>query len=260
MPVTCQHLGGGFRCDLLPFLLAPFVFNTCFCPQIGRARASATAMTHTTQTHSSKVPTITFMEQGHQVLRLAFWLTGDPAATIDAVAEALDGHDAADGFFQALMTVWARKLVIAKALGAVHSQLAASIHRTRIRSAGVPPDWDSLPPPAWTARHEVTRAYIDKALLAIDLFPRCTLLLLVFEKLSLDDVSTLLNADKELVKKAEEIAFTELTRNIALEQGWAPTSGARASWTAPPQHNKKISPKSPGSLDQQNKIIFGRSR
>jgi DNA-directed RNA polymerase specialized sigma24 family protein len=190
----------------------------------------ATAMMHTAQTHSSGIATL--MEQGHQMLRLAFWLTGDPAATIDAVAEALDGHDAADGFFETSMTVWARKLVIAKALGTLHSQMAASIHRTKMRSAGVPPQRDSLPPPAWTASHEVTSAYLNSALLAIDLFPRCTLLLLLFEKLSLDDVATLLNADKELVKEAEGIALTELARNIAVEQGWAPMIGSQFSAVA----------------------------
>ncbi len=195
-----------------------------------------TVMMHATPTHGSEVPALTFMEQGHQWLRLAFWLTGDPGATIDAVTEVADGHDAAHPFFQEWMTVWARKLVIAKALGKVHPQMAASIHRTKLRSAEISLQWDSLPPPAWSAGHEVGSAHLENALLAIDLFPRCTLLLLVFEKLALDDVASLLNADKELVKEAEEIALTELARNIALEQGWTPMPVPNASWMGRIQH------------------------
>jgi len=56
-------------------------------------------------------------------------------------------------------------------------------------------------------------------LLTIDLFPRCALLLTVFEKLSLDDAALLLNADKALVRKARNQALLELVGAVAGGRG-----------------------------------------
>jgi hypothetical protein len=56
-------------------------------------------------------------------------------------------------------------------------------------------------------------------LLAIDLFPRCALLLTVFEKLSLDDAALLLNADKALVRKAQNQGLLELAGAAAGGRG-----------------------------------------
>jgi hypothetical protein len=56
---------------------------------------------------------------------------------------------------------------------------------------------------------------LERALLAIDAFPRCVLLLLMFEGHSIDDAMVLLDADRELVHKAQVFALQELTRNLA---------------------------------------------
>ena len=63
----------------------------------------------------------------------------------------------------------------------------------------------------------IEKSDLERALLAIDIFPRCALLLTVFEKLSLDDATVLLGATKELLKKAREIGLYELARNLAPE-------------------------------------------
>jgi DNA-directed RNA polymerase specialized sigma24 family protein len=62
---------------------------------------------------------------------------------------------------------------------------------------------------------QMTTPELERALLAIDLFPRCALLLTVFEKLSLDDAALLLNADRALVRKAQSQALLELTGAVA---------------------------------------------
>ena len=64
-------------------------------------------------------------------------------------------------------------------------------------------------------------------MLAIDFFPRCAVLLTVFEKLSPDDTAVLLSSDRECVKTAAAIGLIELTRNLAARPHhsvtvWAP--------------------------------------
>jgi len=51
-------------------------------------------------------------------------------------------------------------------------------------------------------------------------FPRCALLLTVFEGMSADDTAVLLNVDRDLIRKARFIGLQELTRNLARMQGW----------------------------------------
>ena len=72
----------------------------------------------------------------------------------------------------------------------------------------------------------MTTPEFERALLSIDLFPRCVLLLTVFEKLSLDDAAVLLNADKALVRKAQNQGLLELAGGVAggagpRRAGWA---------------------------------------
>jgi DNA-directed RNA polymerase specialized sigma24 family protein len=141
---------------------------------------------------------------------LAFLLTGHREASVDAAVEALDSSDS-NAFFSAWMLAWARKVVIAKALGAIRHELAASAIRlasTRGRNCPAPPrDWKLTP--------GASKVQLERALLAIDTLPRCVLLLSLFEGLSIDDATVLLDVDRELVRKAQAFAVQELTRNLA---------------------------------------------
>ena len=56
---------------------------------------------------------------------------------------------------------------------------------------------------------------MERALLAIDIFPRCALLLSLFENFPLEDAATLLNEDPKLVAAARTIGLVELVRNLA---------------------------------------------
>jgi hypothetical protein len=137
---------------------------------------------------------------------LAFLLTGRHDISIDIAADVAASQDYASAFFGDWMRAWQRRLVIGNALAAVHDELADSARRTEIvqtaASRGL-----SLSP-------GVTKADLERALLAIDLFPRASVLLLVFEGVQIADAATLLDATPNLIKKAQAIGLLELTANL----------------------------------------------
>jgi hypothetical protein len=154
---------------------------------------------------------------------LAFLLTGQRDVSIDIAADAAVSQDDANPFFTDWMRGWQRRLVIAKALTAIHDELADSARRTESvhgGSSGTPRNWSLSP--------DTTKADLERALLAIDLFPRAALLLLVFEGVRIADAATLLDADPDLVKKAQAIGLRELTTNLA-------AANAHAGGSATPQ-------------------------
>jgi hypothetical protein len=59
------------------------------------------------------------------------------------------------------------------------------------------------------------RVQLEQALMAIDIFPRCALLLTVFERLSLEDASVLLDAKEDLSRTGQVIGLRELIKNLA---------------------------------------------
>ncbi len=140
---------------------------------------------------------------------LAFLLTGQPDISIDIAAEAAS-QSSANPFFADWMRGWQRRLVIAKALTAIHDELADSARRTEIAPGG-----HSGMPRNWSLGPDATKADLERALLAIDLFPRAALLLLVFEGLRIADAVPLLDANPDLLKKAQAIGLRELTANLA---------------------------------------------
>jgi len=164
-----------------------------------------------------------FLDRGSELAWLAFLLTGDMSVGGDVVGEALDARHPTAPFFEQWMSAWCRKLVIARALGKVQLPLTASVSRTKRRVQNSTYG-DQLPPPVWRAGREVSRAQFEDALLAIDIFPRCSLLLRVFERIPIEDVAVLLNVDKELVESATAIALNELAWNIAVGHDWSPTA------------------------------------
>jgi len=150
---------------------------------------------------------------------LAFLLTGHRGLSVDVTLEALVLPDDANPFFSTWMLAWSRRVFIAKALAEIR-ELAASARQTASERA----EKAALPPRNWTLDRGTTKLQLESALLAIDVFPRCALLLSVFEGMSLEDVAILLDADTELVRKAQTIGLRELTRNLARKQGWTSTA------------------------------------
>ena len=167
----------------------------------------------------------TFAKERSELLWLAYLLTGDHATSVEAVASAMDMDDTGNPFFRNWMISWSRKLVIAKALNAVESSMAESVERTRRRNCPRP---TGMPGRSWSLDPAADKRDLERALLAIDLFPRCAVLLTVFEKVSEEDAATLLNADRQLLRTAKAIGLAELTWNLAQPQ-WRPASGFRSA-------------------------------
>jgi DNA-directed RNA polymerase specialized sigma24 family protein len=117
---------------------------------------------------------------------------------------------------------WARRLVIASALARIAAELRASARRVEQSDLGNLADHAIFPPPTWMGSPGLTKAELERALLAIDAFPRCAVILTVFEELSIQDAAVLLNSDQPLVRKAQACALIDLTRNLAIGRGYDP--------------------------------------
>jgi hypothetical protein len=141
---------------------------------------------------------------------LAFLLTGQQDISIEIASDTVSGDDASP-FFADWMRGWQRRLVIGRALTAIHTELADSADRTQaVRVNG-----SATPPRNWSLSPDTTKADLEHALLAIDVFPRDALLLLVFEGIRMADAATLLGADPALIRKAQAIGLRQLIANLA---------------------------------------------
>jgi DNA-directed RNA polymerase specialized sigma24 family protein len=140
---------------------------------------------------------------------LALLLTGHQDVSIDIASDTAVSGDSS--FFAAWMRSWQRRLVIAKAVAAVRDELADSARRTQLaRLAG-----SAAPPRNWTLKPGTTKAELERALLAIDRFPRAALLLLVFEGIRMADAAALLDAEPALIRKGQAIGLRLLTANLS---------------------------------------------
>jgi len=146
-----------------------------------------------------------FEDHAAELHWLAYLFTGSHDRGVRAFTKALDLEDYANPAMSDFMVSWSRKLVIGASLETVRPQLRESARRTRRAEDPDPATLVALGPAG-----QMTTPEFERALLAIDLFPRCALLLTVFEKLSLDDAALLLNADKALVRKAQNQGLLEL--------------------------------------------------
>jgi DNA-directed RNA polymerase specialized sigma24 family protein len=171
-------------------------------------------------------------ERAMDLYWLAFLLTGHHGLSVDVTLEAMALPDDANPFFSAWMLAWSRRVFIAKALAAVRDELAASAREMASEHA----EKAALPPRNWTLNGDTSKVQLESAILAIDVFPRCALLLSVFEGMSLEDVAILLDAERDLVRKAQMIGLRELTRNLARIQGWTSTATRPDVDTSEMQH------------------------
>jgi hypothetical protein len=142
--------------------------------------------------------------------RLAFLLTGDRDISVEIAADA--ATPVTDQFaLPDLVMKDGRRLVIEKAVAALHEELSESARRTQRRYSEVSPTM----PPERSVVGSMTRVDLELALLAIDMFPRVVLLALVFEGLGTTEAAALLDADLALLKQAQVIGLCELSVNIA---------------------------------------------
>ncbi len=147
---------------------------------------------------------------------LAFLLTGRSELSLEVVIETLDAQDDTELFFLPPARARLRESAIAKALAAVCYELALSARQTASQRLAQ----KDMPPSTWSLDPHTSRLQIESALLAIKIFPRCALLLTVFEGFSLEAAAAFLNCDPDLVLKGRMPALWELTRHLARMQGW----------------------------------------
>lgn len=159
-----------------------------------------------------------FGEHYSELYWLAFLLTGDRELSVQAFTNALDGDVGANPFYRDWIVSWARRLVIAGALGVITSELRESVRRVEKSRVEVPAI-DRRQSGIRAGFEGITKAEFEQAVLAVDVFPRCALLLTVFEKLSIYDTARLLGTDETLGRKAQGLGLVELTRNIARIRG-----------------------------------------
>lgn len=158
----------------------------------------------------------TFEAQSSELFSLAFLLTGSTDRGVEAFNRALD-FDEDNPIFGEFMTSWARKLVIAEALGSIRTELRASGKRVA-RAAEEELAGDAK----LQRRPYIGREEFEEAVIAIDAFPRCAMLLTIFEGMSIAAASVLLNQDEALTRKAQRIGVVELTRQLAGDHGRDP--------------------------------------
>src|SRR5580658_4080331 len=120
---------------------------------------------------------------------LAFLLTGHEDLSIEIAADTAVSGDYASPFFSDWMRGWQRRLVIGRALTAIHDELADSARRTQLARGTSFARGSAAPQRKWSLSPDTTKADLEQALLAIDLFPRAALLLLGFEGIRMADAA-----------------------------------------------------------------------
>jgi len=141
----------------------------------------------------------TFEEQSFELFSLAFLLTGDTERSVEAFDRALH-YDQAEN---------PREVVIGEALGTMRTELRTSKQRTSARAGDAPCIEEKL-----QARPRVEREEFEEAVISIDAFPRCAMLLTIFEGMPVRAAAALLHADEALTRVAQRIGIVELTRNL----------------------------------------------
>jgi hypothetical protein len=145
---------------------------------------------------------------------LAFLITADQEKSARAITSALKDF----GGSQGLASNRTRGLLVAASIAEVAFDLRKSAFQTFWKQ-GLP-GADPLPARLWLAT--LAPEELRQALLNVDAFPRCALLLTVFEHMHLQRAARLLHAGEELVRIGQRIGAIELTRNLAVDQGWVP--------------------------------------
>lgn len=150
---------------------------------------------------------------------LAFLVTENWRLSVEIVCSVFDPEDAYESLPRQRI-IKPRRLVAAAAIAAIKAELPKSARRTE---RAVEADWKRLIEPLsgdCSRRSQFTKAALQQALLAIGIFPRCALLLTVFEGLPIEDAALLLGENEALVRGAVGLALLQLTQNLLGRRGW----------------------------------------
>ena len=151
---------------------------------------------------------------------IAFLLTGRSELSLEIAMEVLDSEDDPELLFSSQALAGVRRTVIEKALAAIRDELSISECQTASLSFAEV----CLPPSTWSLDPSTTKLQIESVLLAIDVFPRCALLLTVFEGLSLQEASAFLGSNGDSTLKGRITGLWNFTHHLARQQGWNPSA------------------------------------
>jgi hypothetical protein len=155
----------------------------------------------------------TFEASSSELYWLAYLLTGNEDRSVQAFTRALDLEEEANPAFDGFMNQWARKLIIVAALGAIETELRRSL--VRVARTAEDPAGVKFTRRQGVAKQDIAKEEFENAVLAIDAFPRCAMLLTIFEGLALPAAAILLNADEAVTAKAQRMGVVQLTRNLS---------------------------------------------
>jgi hypothetical protein len=150
-----------------------------------------------------------FEKHSSELYQLAFLLTGNTDRSVQAFTLALDLDEQMNSVFDGF-----RKLIMVEALGTMKTELRKSIVRVA-RMAGD----ELLGSGRWTQRQGIAKEEFEEAVIAIDAFPRCAMLLTIFEGLPLKTAAIMLDAGEALTAAAQRIGIVQLTRCLAGNNG-----------------------------------------
>jgi hypothetical protein len=161
-----------------------------------------------------------FEKHSSELYQLAFLLTGNTDRSVQAFTLALELDEQMNSVFDGFMNEWARKLIMVEALGTIKTELRRSIARVA-RMGGE----EALGSGRWTQRQGIAKEEFEEAVIAIDAFPRCAMLLTIFEGLPLKTAAILLDAGEALTAAAQRIGILQLTRRLTGNSGRDPYEG-----------------------------------
>ncbi len=141
---------------------------------------------------------------------IAFLLTARSELSLSVLLEVLDSEDLSEFMSSPQTLAHVRKRVVARALAAIREEVTASAQQTAARLL----NRTVLPVANWPIGPHISRDQLEEALLAIEDFPRCALLLTVFEGISVDEAAELLHRDGEMILCGRETGLWELTCNL----------------------------------------------
>jgi DNA-directed RNA polymerase specialized sigma24 family protein len=153
-----------------------------------------------------------FGEHMSELYWLAFLLTGDREKSVQAFTGALNSDDGPPAFQQFLLS-WAKRLVIVAALGTIRRQICESMLQMRLASHE--DQFKGLAQSEALDLQRLTDRELEEGLLAMAAFPRCAVILTLFERIPVEEVAVLLAADKITVKMAQAQGAAELAWRLA---------------------------------------------
>jgi len=142
---------------------------------------------------------------------IAFLLTGRSELSLNVILEVLDSENGLDLISSPQTLPGVRTRVIIRALAAIREEVSAWAQQAALQSS----DPTVLSLSSWPIGPNITQAQLEEAILDIDVFSRCALLLTVFEGLTVDEAAELLYSNREMIDCGREGGLRELTRNLS---------------------------------------------